>query len=59
MKSGKIGYNFCKDLQMLKVLEEDYTNEILTEILYRSAKQEVLNGRYICDIDLSKKLAAL
>lgn len=40
-------------------LEEDYTNEILTEILYRSAKQEVLNGRYICDIDLSIKLAAL
>ncbi|VIO99170.1 conserved hypothetical protein [Brugia malayi] len=40
-------------------LEEDYTNEILTEILYRSAKQEVLNGRYICDIDLNIKLAAL
>uniref|UniRef100_A0A8R1TYZ8 FERM domain-containing protein n=1 Tax=Onchocerca volvulus TaxID=6282 RepID=A0A8R1TYZ8_ONCVO len=40
-------------------LEEDYTNEVLTEILYRSAKQEVLSGRYICDIDLSIKLATL
>lgn len=40
-------------------LEEEYTNEALTEILYISAKQELLNGRYICDIDLSVKLAAL
>uniref|UniRef100_A0A915PVE1 FERM central domain-containing protein n=1 Tax=Setaria digitata TaxID=48799 RepID=A0A915PVE1_9BILA len=40
-------------------LEDDYTNEILTEILYTSAKQEILNGRYICDINLSVKLAAL
>ncbi|VBB27031.1 unnamed protein product [Acanthocheilonema viteae] len=40
-------------------LEQDYTNEILTEILYRSAKQEILNGRYVCDIELNIKLAAL
>ncbi|VDM96354.1 unnamed protein product [Thelazia callipaeda] len=40
-------------------LEEDYTNEILTEILYTSAKQEVLRGRYLCDIEMSIKLAAL
>ncbi|EFO26235.2 hypothetical protein LOAG_02247 [Loa loa] len=40
-------------------LEEEYSIEILTEILYRNAKQEVLNGRYICDIDLNIKLAAL
>ncbi|MCP9264483.1 putative cytosolic iron-sulfur protein assembly protein CIAO1-like [Dirofilaria immitis] len=40
-------------------LEENYANEILTEILYRSAKQEVLGGRYICDIDSNIKLAAL
>lgn len=40
-------------------MDEDYTNEILTEILYRSAKQEVLSGRYVCDIELSIKLAAL
>ncbi|CAG9534449.1 unnamed protein product [Cercopithifilaria johnstoni] len=40
-------------------LDQEYTNEILTEILYRSAKQEVLNGRYVCDIELNTKLAAL
>lgn len=40
-------------------LEQDYTNEILTEILYVNAKQEVLNGRYVCDIELNIKLAAL
>ncbi|VDK37288.1 unnamed protein product [Gongylonema pulchrum] len=43
----------------VQVLEKDYANDTLTEILYTSAKQEVLDGRYLCDIDVSINLAAL
>uniref|UniRef100_A0A915BUK1 FERM domain-containing protein 8 n=1 Tax=Parascaris univalens TaxID=6257 RepID=A0A915BUK1_PARUN len=38
-------------------LEDDY--ESLTEILYVGAKKEVLAGRYLCDLEMSMRLAAL
>ncbi|VDK18317.1 unnamed protein product, partial [Anisakis simplex] len=38
---------------------ENDNNEFLTEILYVSAKEEILRGRYLCDLDTAIHFAAL
>lgn len=38
---------------------EEKDIEDLTEILYHSAREEVIAGRYVCDLETSVRLAGL
>ncbi|MFH4975752.1 hypothetical protein AB6A40_002461 [Gnathostoma spinigerum] len=46
-------------LSIERELELAESSEWLTEMLYASAKEEVLSGRYMCDVETAIKLAAL